>query len=216
MTRATHWLRTGLALVTLTLGALACNLIQGGDTGAPTAAPTPTSATSAPTVVINSPADGSEVARGQEVLVQSTATDPLGVTCVELRVNGFIVNTVAAQSETGDTEFAVIQTWTPAESGPATLEVIAYRGPVASEAAQITLNVRDTAAQITATAQLPLGVTPPQFTDNVCRARVDVQVAQVEGPALEDLGGPGDGEQQQRLEQQGAHGGSGRGMACRP
>ncbi len=161
-----------LVLVMLSLGALACNLTQ--NAGPPTTAPTPTSSAGTPTVTINSPVNGSEVVRGEEVLVQSTARDSIGVTRIELRVNGFIVNTVPSESPTGDTEFSVIQSWTPAEIGPATLEVIAYRASVASEPARITVNVRESAAQVTATAPLPVGVTLPP-NDTVCRARVEVQ-----------------------------------------
>ncbi|MBN1963777.1 MAG: SH3 domain-containing protein [Anaerolineae bacterium] len=173
MATRTHWLWLALELVALMLGALACNLTnQGGSS--PTANPIATSPAGAPTVVINSPANGSEAVVGQEVLVQSTAQDAVGVTRIELRVNGFIVNTVPSESPLGDTQFSVIQTWTPAQTGTATLEVIAYRGSVASAPAQLTLTVRQTASQVTATSQPPAGVTAPP-NDTVCRARVEVQ-----------------------------------------
>ena len=68
----------------------------------------------------------------------------------------------------------MIQSWRPAEAGPATLEVIAYRGSIPSPATQITLTVRASAAQVTSTL-LPLpGVTQPP-NDTTCRARVEVE-----------------------------------------
>ena len=163
-----RWIVAGIMLL---LSSLACNLIQDQQ---PPAFVTPTSAAGTPTVTINSPANGSEVAVGQEVLVQSTAQDSIGVTRIELRVNGFIVNTVPSESTTGDRQFSVIQSWRPAEAGPATLEVIAYRGSIPSPATQITLTVRASAAQVTSTL-LPLpGVTQPP-NDTTCRARVEVE-----------------------------------------
>jgi hypothetical protein len=159
-------------LVILSLGVLACNLTQGNRP--PEAQLTPTSTAGTPSVTINSPATGSEVAVGQEVLVQSTARDSIGVTRVELRVDGFIVNTVSSEAENGDTTFTVIQTWQPAEAGTAEIEVVAYRGAVASPPASLTLTVRASSAQITATVQLPSGVTQPP-NDTVCRARVEVE-----------------------------------------
>lgn len=164
--------RVSLAILMLSLGTLACNLVQNRP---PTPVVTATSPAGAPTVTINSPTNGSEVVRGQEVLVQSTAQDTIGVTRVELRVNGFIVNTVPSESPLGDRQFSVIQPWTPLEIGPATLEVVAYRGSIASQPARATVNVRASAAQITATAPLPPGVTLPPPQDTTCRARVEVQ-----------------------------------------
>ncbi len=163
--------RLVITVFLLSLTALACNLIGGGNTQ-PTAFMTATSPFGAPTVTINSPANNSEAVRGQAVLIQSTARDNIGVTRVELRVDGFIVNTVSSQSAQGDREFAVIQTWTPAQAGQHTVQVVAYRGQIASQPAQIIVSVRDSAAQVTATSQNPAGVTLP--ADNICRARVDV------------------------------------------
>jgi hypothetical protein len=162
------WLVVGL----LAISGLGCNLIN--NNAAPTAVVTLTSAAGAPGVTINSPSNGSEVLRGQEVLIQSTAQDTIGVTRVELRVNGFIVNTVASEEASGEQLFSVIQSWTPAETGTATLEVIAYRASVASVPARLTLNVRGSAAEVTATIVPPAGVTQPAPEDTTCRARVEV------------------------------------------
>lgn len=168
MTRKTTYpTRILIPVVILGLVSLACNLVALRAT--PTPVITPTSASGAPSVSIISPPDRSEVVRGQEVLVQSTAIDSIGVTRVELRVNGYIVNTVTSETAAGNRQFSVIQSWTPTTTGTALLEVVAYRGSIASPPAQITLLVRDSAGQITST--LP-GVGTPQ--DLTCRARVDV------------------------------------------
>ncbi len=158
--------------IVLMLGTLGCNLTALLPGASPAA--TPTSALGAPSVVINSPPNGSEAVLGQEILVQSTAQDSIGVTRVELRVNSFIVNTVSAQSVNGERLFSVIQSWIPTEAGVANLEVIAYRGLIASAPARITVLVRQSAAQVTATLPPPIGVTQAPPEDRTCRARVEV------------------------------------------
>lgn len=162
-----------VALLMLAAASLACNLLE-LRAGPPTPLLTPTSAFGAPAVLISSPADGSEVVRGQEVLIQSTSTDAIGVTRVELRVDGFIVNTVASETTTGSRQFSVIQSWTPTNAGQAILEIVAYRASIASPPTRLTLTVRESAAQITATAALPAGVTQSAPQDLTCRARVEV------------------------------------------
>lgn len=171
-TQRSRLLRRLAPAVVLFFG-MACNLIQDGAPDAASA--TPTSAAGTPTVIVNSPAEGSDVVVGQEVLVQSTAQDAIGVTRIELRVDGFIVNTVAAESATGDRQFSVIQPWTPSEAGTATLQVIAYRASIASEPYTLTINVRESEADVLATAVPPLGVTQPSPDDTTCRARIEVE-----------------------------------------
>ncbi|MEP7287932.1 MAG: CARDB domain-containing protein, partial [Chloroflexota bacterium] len=58
--------------------------------------------------------------------------------------------------------------------GTLVLQVIAYRGNLASDPVAITVNVKDQAAQVTATVAAPAGPTAPVYTDPTCRARVDV------------------------------------------
>lgn len=172
MNQQQRWRRMLVILAALMAGSLGCNLtaLLPGAGGLAT----PTSPLGVPNVVINSPPNGSEAVIGQEVLVQSTAQDSIGVTRVELRVNSFIVNTVSAQSSNGERLFSVIQSWIPNEAGVANLEVIAYRGLIASVPARITLLVRQSAAQVTATLPPPSGVTLPPPEDRTCRARVEV------------------------------------------
>ncbi len=164
--------RLWITIVALAFGSLACNLIQDQQ---PSQLVTPTPASGGPTVTINSPTNSGEVAIGQEVLIQSTAQDGVGVTRIELRVNGFIVNTVSAESPLGDRDFSVIQSWRPTEAGTATIQVTAYRGSIASTPAQITLTVRTSASQITSTLQPLPGVTQVATNDPTCRARIEVE-----------------------------------------
>ncbi len=171
--KSSIWARPLAIVILLSLSALSCNLVN-QQNSQPTQALPPTSSSGVPLVVVNSPANGSEVVPGQEVLVQSLAQDALGVTRIELRVNGYIVNTVSSESPVGDTQMSVIQSWTPSDAGTAALEVIAYRGSLASLPAQLTVNVRQNAALVTATLLPPIGVTQPAPDDFTCRARVEV------------------------------------------
>ncbi len=161
-----------LATALLAVAAFGCNLLN--QSGPPTAAVTATSPYGAPTVVINSPTNGSEVVLGQELLVLATAQDVIGVTRVELRANGFIVNTVSSESPSGNQQFSVIQAWVPSQVGTVTLEVIAYRATIASTPAQVVVNVRGSSAQVTATMAPPVGITPIVTDDPTCRTRIEV------------------------------------------
>ncbi len=76
-----------------------------------------------PSVVINSPFPGSQFQAGEEVAVQSTATDVVGIARVELIVDGNIVKTDQPQGT--QTVFTVTQTWT-ATPGPHTISVVAF------------------------------------------------------------------------------------------
>jgi Ig-like domain-containing protein/Big-like domain-containing protein len=101
-------------MLVLALGALACDmsdvaaLFGGGGK---------------PQVVITSPPSGSQYQEGQDVAVQSTATDSQGITRVELVVDGITVRTDPLPNP--QPQFAVIQTW-KAIQGTHTLIVRAY------------------------------------------------------------------------------------------
>lgn len=87
-----------------------------------------------PSVVIVSPAHGSQFREGETVAVQSTATDTRGVARVELLVDGAVVR--LDTSPTPQTTFTLIQTW-QATAGAHTLMVRAYNtsGAVSDPAA---------------------------------------------------------------------------------
>jgi hypothetical protein len=95
-----------------------------------------------PMVVINSPASGSQVQVGQEVIVQATATDSKGVTQVELLVNGVLYHSDVSPNPQGQSPFISRQSWQAPSPGTYTLMVKAYNaaGGV-SQPAAITVNV---------------------------------------------------------------------------
>jgi hypothetical protein len=129
--KARNLLMVGLAFSFLFAATLACGPSAGGG---------------AVTVVINSPASGSTVTVGQEVLIDSTATADAGVDRVELAVNGAVVRRDSPSSG-NPTTFRVSQPWTPTAEGSVVISVVAYdTSGAASEQATITLQAVASAA----------------------------------------------------------------------
>jgi hypothetical protein len=128
----------GIASIAILLlfvaGILACELPGlGGDTK--------------PTVVILSPASGTQVKAGGTVVIQSSATDVKGVAKVELWVDGSLVRSdVNPQRQPA---FSVTQEWTATILGSHSVTVKAYNvaGRV-SDPATVTVNVIE---EVTAT-----------------------------------------------------------------
>ncbi len=154
----------------------ACNLSSTGG-GSPQNAPTPTggSANGNPIVTILSPQDGSQVAINQQILVSANANDPVGITRVQLFANGNIAKTVSSETPGGDTNLNVLLDYTPTASGSLQLQVIAYRGALASTPAQITVNVVQSTPVATNTQSAPVVVVPPVINpyDPTCRVLVN-------------------------------------------
>ncbi|MBN1995242.1 MAG: hypothetical protein JW953_21310 [Anaerolineae bacterium] len=96
---------------------------------------------SQPTVAINSPPSETQVVSGQEVSIQSTATDAKGITRIDLLVDGDIVRSDKAPSP--QTSFSVVQVWQAGAPGKHTVGVLAYNmDNVASNMAEISLEVQ--------------------------------------------------------------------------
>lgn len=169
-----------LAALSLVLLA-ACNLSNQPDQEALATATTFTGGK--PTVTITQPKDGEEVVVGSEVLVSATANDGVGVQRVQLLANGQIVKTVSSESPSGDTALNVLLDYTPRNQGDVTLQVIAYRGAVASDPAQITVKVRNNLTQVTATAAPVQNVPQIDPNDPTCRALVNIGLNLRTGPA---------------------------------
>ncbi len=129
---------------------------------------------SKPEVTINTPLTGSEVVVNTEVLVYSIARDRTGVTRVELRADGTVLNTVTSPNPSGQTELASLQSWRPTAVGTVTLEVIAYRGETASDPASVTVTVVQEESQVRTPAPTPTVVVPVQTADTSCRVRVNI------------------------------------------
>ncbi len=104
-----------LALAVMIFASLACTLSfdSGGTTGG------------AVSVVINSPAEGSEVPVGVPVNIQATAFADAGVQRVELWLNTGVIGLVSPPSGTPQ-NFIANLSFTPATEGGAILAVVAY------------------------------------------------------------------------------------------
>ncbi len=172
--------RMAVLLIALMGAVSACNLSSSG--GAQNA-PTLTAASGSPVVTILSPQDGAEVVVNQQILVSANANDPVGITRVQLYANGNIAKTVSSETPGGDPNLNVLLDYTPTTTGALTLQVIAYRAAVASDPAQITVTVKDTQAQITATTQAPPIIVPPiNPYDPTCRLLINTPLNFRTGP----------------------------------
>ncbi len=142
-----------LVLVVASLGVLACDVTSliGGIGGAG----------SKPTVVIQSPANGSQFREGEEIAVQSTARDSSGVVRVELAVDGAAVRTDTPPVPQGQVSFTLVQKW-KATSGSHTLSVRAFNASgAASEPMYVSITVAAGMAQATVPAGQPGAPTQP-------------------------------------------------------
>jgi hypothetical protein len=115
---------------------------------------------SKPTVIITSPPSGSQFSEGDEVKVQSTATDSAGIDRVELLVDGVVVR--SDQSPSPQVSFTLVQAW-KSNAGSHIVSVRAYnKSGGASEPAAITLAVvQASAAPSPATTPTTVAVIPP-------------------------------------------------------
>lgn len=115
-----------------------------------------TQAASKPSVVILSPPSGSQFYEGEDVAVQSTATDAQGVVRVELVVDGNVVRVDPSPTAQGQPNFTLIQTWR-ATAGTHTIVVRAYNAAgVMSDPVGLSVNILPRVAQ----APTPTPVAP--------------------------------------------------------
>ncbi len=104
----------------------------------------------APTVVINSPPNGTQVQVGDEVSIQSTATDAKGITRIELWADGNLYRTDSSPNPQGQPSFTVVQKWPATVKGSHTLMVKAYNAEGgASAPVSIVVNVGEVGATVT-------------------------------------------------------------------
>lgn len=172
-----------LLLGLLLLGTLAaCNLAPEPDVQEPIATATGFAA-GKPIVNITAPQSGDEVVVDEEVLISATATDSVGVQRVQLLADGQIVKTVSSESPSGDTSLSVLLDYTPRDEGEVTLRVIAYRGAVASDPAEIRLVVREEEAQVTATSVPAQNAPVINPNDPTCRILTNVGLNMRQGPS---------------------------------
>ena len=142
------------------LGVLACDL---STFGLGTAAK--------PRVTILAPAAGAQFPEGEELQVQSLATDSSGIVRVELAVDGATVATDVPPIPKGQTTYALIQRW-KATPGTHTVSVRAINAAgVASDPALLSVVVAPASAQPTAlptqVVQPPIGAPSPTLPQPV-------------------------------------------------
>jgi hypothetical protein len=166
-------------LICLLILLTACNLTRTRPT---TATPTSSASSGKPVVEITSPEEGDEVVVGTDLLVSATATDSVGITRVQLIANNQIVKTVSSESATGDESMNVLLDYRPSAAGGVRLEVIAYRGAVASDPAVVNVTVRANQSQVTATIVPQTNVPPIDPNDPSCRALTNVGLNVRMGP----------------------------------
>jgi hypothetical protein len=121
----------------------------------------PTPAGAKPVVSIGSPAQGAQVALGQEVLVQASATDLTGIVRIELWVDGML--TAVAQPSLVQPAYAAVLRWTAAIPGAHTLAVKGINtSSAASDPAVVVITVIGApTSALTATAPPPNTAAPP-------------------------------------------------------
>ncbi len=165
------WIAAGL----LALAALGCNLLNAPPTSRlePTATAVPSDL---PEVTVLWPPSGSEFVVRQEVTVRVSASDPVGITRLELRAPGIMLSSVPSPERNGQPSMEAILSWTPTRSGVQELEVVAYRRGIASEPVPLTITVRARAAEVMATpapfgAEAPVSAPQP---GTACQVRVNI------------------------------------------
>lgn len=157
-------------VVALVVATLACNLTKDDSAGDSVL----TGSNTPPTVAIrNNPTVG---AVGQPLTIEVEAVDPTGqgVTRIELKVNDRTVDQKSSPDPNGTTPLVVNLTWTPVRIGNVSMQVVAWRGSVASVPATMALTVGSTLPTGTAASSgSGTNFTPVAPTLGPCRARVD-------------------------------------------
>jgi len=168
-------------IVLLILAVSGCNLSSQPPTDEPLDVATAETG-GRPVVTIDSPNDGAEVNVGTQVFVTANATDAVGVTRMQLLANNQIVKTVSSESPSGQRNFQVILDYTPRAEGDVNLQVVAYRGAIASDPADVAIKVKSPQAQIEPTLQPVDNVPAIDPNDPTCRALTNTGLNLRSGP----------------------------------
>lgn len=115
-----------------------------------------------PTVSITAPSSDAQVELG-EVNVLISASDPKGITRVELSVDGNIYRTDANPDPEGQPSWALVQTWTATDPGMHTLSVTAYNvdGEASAPWAVTVEVVEEVLPTPTTPPEVPTATSPP-------------------------------------------------------
>ncbi len=171
---------SGLLLLLLS----ACNLTAQPPTNEPINVPT-INPGGKPVVTITAPKAGDEFVVGNQLFVTASARDAVGVTRVQLLANDQIVKTISSESPSGQTNFEVLLDYTPRSEGQVAFQLIAYRGAIASDPATVTINVRRSQAQVTATNPPQTNVPVIDPNDPTCRLLTNVGLRMRTGPGVD-------------------------------
>lgn len=162
-----------VASLILATSLAACNLGSGTPEPLPTTPTSPPDTSSKPQVTIASPQPNAEYTLNDQILVSVTATDRIGVTRVQLFANGALVKTLSSRASEGDLTLSGVLDYQPRAVGEVRMQVLAFRGTVGSDPAEITVRVVDRQQPATAvvTQNIPSGPVIPSIpNDGVCRA----------------------------------------------
>jgi len=170
-----------ILLMIAVMGLTACNLGTSSNLSDPTSEPLDNAVTvtpliqpsEKPTVEIVSPSNSDEFVVDAPILVSISAMDSVGVTRVQLFANGSIVKTVSSEALNGDQSLTAVLDYTPRTAGNVNMQVLAFRGAIASDPVELQVIVRSSANSVVATAQ-PDPSIPQIPNDGVCRALTNV------------------------------------------
>lgn len=176
-----YYLKSLFILLILVV-ASGCNLSTQPPTAEPLEVPSELPGGGKPVVQIASPESGDEVAVNTQIFVTANATDSVGVTRVQLIANNQVVKTVSSESPAGQKNFQVLLDYTPRQAGDVNLEVVAYRGAIASEPAEVDITVRSTQSLVTATIAPIDGGPVIDPNDPTCRILTNVGLNVRTGP----------------------------------
>ncbi|MEO8606404.1 MAG: CARDB domain-containing protein [Chloroflexota bacterium] len=169
-----------LCLIIFLLVASACNLSQQPPTDE--SIPLPDNQSGKPIVEISSPKSGDEFVVGTQIFVTAQASDTVGVTRVQLLANNQPVKTVSSESPAGQKSFDLLLDYTPRAQGAVALQIVAYRGAIASDPVEVDINIRATQTQVTATSQSVPDVPVIDPNDPTCRALINAGLNVRSGP----------------------------------
>jgi hypothetical protein len=171
-----------LLILIVLVAASACNLSTQPPTAEPLEVPSDLPSSGKPVVQIASPESGDEVAVNTQIFVTANATDSVGVTRVQLIANNQVVKTISSESPAGQQNFQVLLDYTPRQAGDVNLQVVAYRGAIASDPAEVDITVRSTQSLATATLQPISGGPVIDPNDPTCRILTNVGLNLRTGP----------------------------------
>lgn len=120
-----------------------------------------------PTVIIASPPSGSVYTVGEEVVIQSTSTDPSGVVRVALLVDGNQVREDPSPVAQGQAQFSLIQSWIATGVGQHTVTIRATNTQGVTADSGILVNVKEQTGQqptavISIATAVPLATAVPE------------------------------------------------------